>query len=66
MECHQHKRGTSKGMTGFPLVIQCKMVYCDYSLDNLHIKAVSYSLVLFGTFPQIFLWMEGGVVISKQ
>lgn len=55
MECHQQKRGTSKGMTGFPVVIQYKTVYCDYSLDNLHIKAVSYSLILLGSIPQIFI-----------
>lgn len=46
------ERGTSKGMTGFPVVIQYKTVYCDYSLDNLHIEAVSYSLILLGTIPQ--------------
>lgn len=55
MECHQQRRGTSKGITEFPVVVQCKMVYCDYSLDNSCIKAVSYSLILVGTIPQIFI-----------
>ena len=55
IECHRQKRGPSKGMTGFPVVIQYKTVYCDYSLDNLRIKAVSYSLILWGTIPQIFI-----------
>ena len=65
IEWHQQRRGTSKGMTGFPVVIQYKMVYCDYSLDVLHIKAVSYSLILLGTVPQMFMQRENAVVSSK-
>lgn len=49
-------------MAGFPVVIQYKMVYCDYSLDNLHVKAVSYSLILLGTVPQVFIDREDTVV----
>lgn len=55
MECHQQKRGTSKGMAGFHVVVRYKMVYCNYSLDNLHIKAVNYNLILLGTIPQVFI-----------
>ena len=52
------REGLLKGMTGFPVVIQYKMVYCDYGLDNSHMRAVSYSLILSGTIPQIFIYRE--------
>lgn len=46
MEFQQQKRGASRGMAGFPLVAQCKMICCDDGLGNLHIRAVNYSLAL--------------------
>lgn len=61
MECHQQERGPCKGMTGFPLVLQYKMVYCGYGLDNLHMKAGRYSLILLGTIPQMFIQGEDAV-----
>lgn len=66
MECHQQERGTCKGMTGFPLVIQYNMVYCDYGLDNLHIKAAGYSLILLGTVPQIFIEGEDALSVASS
>lgn len=64
MECHQQERGTWKGMIGFPLVIQYKMVYCG--LDNLPVKAGSCSLVLLGTIPQIFIEGEDAVSVVSS
>lgn len=66
MECHQQERGTWKGKTGFPLVIQYKMVHCGYELNNLHIKAVSYSLILLGTIPPVFIEGEDAVLAMSS
>lgn len=66
MECHQQERGAWKGMTGFPLVIQYKMTYYDRELDNLHIKALSYSLILLGTIPLFIEWEDAVSVVSSH
>lgn len=48
-------------------ISSCKMVCWDFGLDNLHLKAVSYSLVLLGTIPQIFMEGEDAVsVVSRN